>query len=256
MGGNAPPQQSAIAYYVDEWPFPAIQSVGSSATIIGSSPPRTLPASFAPGQPPGTSSTGTCSWHFIRGGTAPPPTPSPGAPSQRVGMKPESPAPNNPTSSASLPVTRAGGSAQNPPSPPQPTTTVAPGGQARNSAQPPSSDPPSRKTGPAPVNVLYLFKTVQKEGQACVVQIGIKWTPAPEATGYTVYVSDSADGAYRAAALGVVVPVWSTRRRIEVDATGTLFVRIGASFDRMREGVTATRAVTYTCSGSSPGWRS
>ena len=265
--GITPPQ--TIAYNVDAWAFPVIQSVGTIATVIGSIRLPNVSASIAPGQPPGTSSTGTCSWHFIRGGAMPPPLPPPGSLSQQIGLKPEPPAANNATSSVSLPVARPAGAVQTPPQPTpsgraagssSPTATaIAPRGGTGGNAQP-QSDLPGVKAGSAPAKVMYLFKTMQKDDRICVVQIGVRWDPVPDATSYTVYISDSADGAFQVASVGVVVPVWSTRRRIEFDAVtpgraSTLYVRIGASFNTTREGVSAARAITYGCSSSSSGWR-
>ena len=255
--GNAPNQATPLSPgYVDEWAFPLIQDVATKTTISRALPPSAV-GSIAPGQPAGTTSTATCSWHFIRGGPAPPPPP-PRSMSQQTVSKPGGPAPSSAMSSISPPVAPPGRPAGSPP--PTRTSPVASGRGTGTNAQPPSSDLPSMKTGSAPTNVLYLLKTVQKEGRACVVQIGVRWDSVPDATDYTVYVSDSANGAYQAATSGVIVPAWSTRRRIEFDAVdpgraSAFYVRIGASFDRMREGITGTRAIPYSCLSSSSGWR-
>jgi len=56
--------------YVDEWTFPVIEGTATQTSITGSAP-QGLSANF-PGAPPGTTSTVTCSWNFVRGGGAAP----------------------------------------------------------------------------------------------------------------------------------------------------------------------------------------
>ena len=78
INGAARDQTRAIAYYVDEWPFPVAEDAAGKTTISGSS--TRAASNVAPGQPPGTTSTAACSWQFVRGTTAasaPPPAPPP-----------------------------------------------------------------------------------------------------------------------------------------------------------------------------------
>ncbi|HZN98617.1 MAG TPA: hypothetical protein VFB61_12870, partial [Gemmatimonadales bacterium] len=76
--GTPPDQTTPISYEVYEWTFPAIDQVDpATTTVVGSSTPS-LTGSIAPGQPPSTTGSASCSWRFVRGGalaSAPPPPP-------------------------------------------------------------------------------------------------------------------------------------------------------------------------------------
>ena len=137
--------------YVEEWPFPVIEGPATQTTISGSAP-QGLSPSFS-GAPPGTTTTATCSWNFVRGGAAPPP-PSPlsalpqvtpgGAASRTAGTLPggvltAAPAPTS-TQTAPAPTLTA--------TPIIPPLTVA---QAPSAA--PAPAPSSTTATAAPVNV-------------------------------------------------------------------------------------------------------
>jgi hypothetical protein len=70
---NAPEQHTSSRLNVDEYRFPLIRDDAAKTSITGSSGPVTI-GNIAPGQPPRTVSTATCSWNFVRGGEAPPPS--------------------------------------------------------------------------------------------------------------------------------------------------------------------------------------
>jgi hypothetical protein len=73
--------------YVDEWTFPVIE--GPRRRRASRILPRKDSSPNFPGAPPGTTSTVTCSWSFVRGGAAPSP-PAPPSVSQ-LGLKPPAP---------------------------------------------------------------------------------------------------------------------------------------------------------------------
>ena len=119
--GTPPDQTTPISYEVYEWTFPAIDQVDADKiTVAGSSTPQ-LTGSIAPGQPPKTTGSASCSWQFVRGGalaSAPPPPPTaisvastpPAAPVTISGVGPASTIQVAPTTSVpteSTPATRS-----------------------------------------------------------------------------------------------------------------------------------------------------
>ena len=55
-----------------EWAFPAIEDAATSITITGTSPSRTVPQNPGWRQPPGSTTTESCTWKFTRGAAPPP----------------------------------------------------------------------------------------------------------------------------------------------------------------------------------------
>jgi hypothetical protein len=124
INGNAPDQQTSVRLNVEEYRFPLIRENDATKTsIAGSSVPVTI-GNIAPGQPPRTVSTATCSWNFVRGGQAPPP------PSSGRSITREQAAPLSPVSGLNLPGTPA-----------QPATTTFPGGSATATPAPRTPTP-------------------------------------------------------------------------------------------------------------------
>ena len=165
--GNARDQQtSMLPLNVDEYRFPLIRDDAARTTITGSSGPVTV-GNIAPGQPPRTVATAACSWNFVRGGEAPPPS-SPqstisqvptAAPTPATTGRVASPvAPSRPGTAVSLPTPPLGGAGPTPtiaavpgqviagPNPTQPVGTMP----RRGADGPTSTTPPDTATA-APV---------------------------------------------------------------------------------------------------------
>ena len=111
----------AVIPYVDEWTFPVIEGAATLTSITGSAP-QGLSANF-PGAPPGTTSTVTCSWNFVRGGAVS------SAPSGAAGPTPILPVPiatasAGPAPTPIVPVPIASATAG--PAPANTTATAAP----------------------------------------------------------------------------------------------------------------------------------
>ena len=125
--------------YVDEWTFPVIEGAATQTSITGSAP-QGLSANFT-GAPPGTTSTVTCSWNFVRGGAAPsPPSGSAGGPTPVVPVPlATASAGPAPTPIVSVPIASAtAGPAPVPvpspsPAPTGATATISPTSPIRNS---------------------------------------------------------------------------------------------------------------------------
>jgi len=125
--------------YVDEWTFPVIEGAATPSSITGSAP-QGLSANF-PGAPPGTTSTVTCSWNFVRGGAVPSP-PAPQSVSQ-LGLKPPAPIAVPAPAGTTAPALPGGVLVIGPPQPP-PTIATLPGGSL---VVPAPSPAPSGATG-------------------------------------------------------------------------------------------------------------
>jgi len=101
--------------YVDEWTFPVIEGPATQTSISGGPVPQGLAVNF-PGAPPGTTSTVTCSWNFVRGGGVPQPPPGAAA----AGPSPTTP----PLIPAPLATATAGPAPTTPPLIPVPLATA------------------------------------------------------------------------------------------------------------------------------------
>ena len=65
-------KENPFAATFQEWAFPVIEEAAANITIAGMSPPRTVPQNPGWRQPPGSTTTETCTWRFTRGASAPP----------------------------------------------------------------------------------------------------------------------------------------------------------------------------------------
>jgi hypothetical protein len=65
-------KENPFAATFQEWAFPVIEDAAASITIAGTSPSRTVPQNPGWRQPPGSTTTESCTWKFTRGAAAPP----------------------------------------------------------------------------------------------------------------------------------------------------------------------------------------
>ena len=273
--------------YVDEWPFPVIEGAATQTSITGSGPSG-LSANF-PGAPPGTSSTVTCAWNFVRGGATPQP-PSP----RSVG-----PLSGQTEFKQNLPVAIGAGTTQ--------TVTLAPGQVAAgpNTTQtvtfPPGQETagpnteavtaaPSQRTttspnegtatiivpvqetgttlakgpGPAPTGVRIsgvlgtngvMISGSKIQNRVCRFYIGVAWEPVASATGYTIYVSDGTKYGVDAKATSYELiipwlPVPTPQNSGNGDsASKEISIRVGASYSDRSEGFSPWMRHGLLCSG-------
>jgi hypothetical protein len=224
--------------YVDEWPFPAIDGDATLTSFNGSAP-SAVPANF-PSAPPGTSSTVTCSWNFVRGGGVPPPPPR--------SLEPLS---GQREFKQGLPVS-LGPSPQTPPSTPQ-------RGITRDQAAPPAAlagaigapIDPAGATGvlTAPVTCQMAGPAIQSPVQATPARAYLQWAAAPGATGYTVARNDI--GLLTTAPIQATSFIHNAPFDYRIPYTYTVTAQYGTGCGASRVTVTAPRPGTPSITGVS-----
>ena len=196
--------------YVNEWPFPVIEGPATQTSIVGSAPSAS-PANFS-GAPPGTTSTVTCSWNFVRGGGSATPPPPPRSIRDELGVKGPGaaisglnpPAGQQPTIGL-LPGSATAGPAQTSETtvtaaPSQRTTTEATASTPLSTTVPELAEivlPPTSRisagAGPAPTNIRVIPTSGPRYAYndraqpiGCSIAFQVTWDLVPGATGYSV----------------------------------------------------------------------